>query len=285
MSTQKPITNLGLRRRLGPMFMVVLLGIGVATGAAADQQKLTVEALVTKHLESIGTAGARAAMQSRVAQGKVTFTDRITKQLHLDGTTQVISLGPKFKCAMQFGVPQYIGEQLVFNGQEVQVAMTEPGKRSLLGDYLARQPEILREGVFGGTTSTTWLLLDVKSHPGILKYEGLKKIDGRQLHDLTFAPKNRSGSGELTIHLYFDSETFRHMMTAYLRITHVTGGDVREGTEQIIETVEERFGDFRTVDGFTVPMSWDIRYRREPSAPSELQWLITFDQVLQNTLK
>jgi len=71
-----------------------------------------------------------------------------------------------------------------------------------------RQPDILREGLFGGTISTAWPLLDLKP-AGEAKYEGVKKIDGRELHDLTYVPNKSSSGSDLTIHLYFEPDTFR----------------------------------------------------------------------------
>jgi len=253
---------------------------------SAQNSKLTADELVAKHLESIGTPEARAAVNSRVAEGGVTFKDRLKSSAEMTGGALLLSQGPKFKCAFRFSAPNYPGEQFVFDGRDYQVAFVTPGVRSGLGGFLYGQSDILRAGLLGGTASLAWPLLDLKGRQGKIKYEGLKKIDGRELHDLTYAPKKPSGTGELTIHLYFEPDTFRHVMTVYRLRTRITPGDQWESKDETIETVEERFSDFHAVDGITLPGAWEIRYRREPSeAASELQWQVSFSRFSHNALK
>ena len=128
-------------------------------------------------------------------------------------------------------------------------------------------------------------MLDLKARQAKAKYEGVKKIDGRELHDLTYVPNKSSSGSDLTIHLYFEPDTFRHVMTVYRMRTRIVPGASWEATDETIETVEERFSDFRTVDGITLPGTWEIRYHREPGETSELQWQVVFDRFTHNALK
>jgi hypothetical protein len=138
----------------------------------------------------------------------------------LEGASLVLSQGQKFKCSFQFGTLQYPGEQLVFDGQKSMVAMIDSTSRSNLGTFLYLQEDILREGLFGGTLSTAWPLLDAAQRGAKLKYEGIRKIEGRELHDVIYIPRKRGGNGELSIHLYFEPETYRHVMTVYRVTVH-----------------------------------------------------------------
>lgn len=40
-----------------------------------------------------------------------------------------------------------------------------------------------------------------------------RKVEEQQLHELTYSPKSRSGTLQLRIKLFFNLETFHHVMT------------------------------------------------------------------------
>jgi hypothetical protein len=272
--------------RTGAVNSVVLFGVVLfVLPVFGKDARLSPEEIVAKHLESLGSAQAREAVKSRAAEGTVQFNEVFSGKIHMEGTAQLISQGRKVKMALRFGQPQYPGEQFVFDGQSIQVAMTDPGARSLLGNFMFTQSEILSEGLPGGTLSTGWPLLNLKERQAKLKYEGLKKIGDRELYELTYVPKKRGGNGELLIRLYFDPDTFRHVLSVYRLTLRNTSGSIREGTDELKETVEERFDDFGVVDGLTLPRHWEMRYRKEPSSkPQELQWDIRFSNVTHNVL-
>ena len=65
---------------------------------------------------------------------------------------------------------------------------------------------------------------------------------------------------------------------------HDSGQDLSD-PNQTTAIVEERFGDFQTVDGLTLPRHWDIRYRVEPqSIPQEYEWDVTLTEIGHNKL-
>jgi hypothetical protein len=262
------------------LFFAAMFSLGIATVHAADKSaKFSIDELVAKHLASIGSEGARHANALRMAQGTVEFSDIISGGVKLDGSAMLVSQGPKLKCALRFGVPQYVGEQFVFDGQSYQVAMTDLNTRSSIGNFLFTHNEILRDGLLGGTLSTAWPFYDLKSKSPKLKDEGLKKINGRDLIDVIYLPKKQSGGGDLTIHLYFDLENYHHVLTVYRLVVRVSGAGE---TDEIRETVEERFDDFAEFQGATLPQHWEIHYRREPGPPSELRWNVHFTTITQN---
>jgi hypothetical protein len=186
------------------------------------------------------------------------------------------------KYAFQFQTPQYPGEQLAFDGHNVGVALIDQQSRSRLGGFVVTEPEVLSEGIFGGVLGTGWPLLDVKASGAKLKSDGLRKIDGQDLYALSYTPKKRNSSGDFSIELFFDPETFHHVMTVYrLATTPVEQGEATD-PGSVTTTVEERFGDFHAVDGLTLPMTWDVRLRVEPGKADEYEWKVALATVAHN---
>ncbi len=264
----------------------IILGLVLAAviPCTAKEPKLTSDEIISRHLDSIGSADARAATVSRVSQGKVVFAEIIRHSLRLEGAATLLSQQRKHKCEFQFGNPQYPGEQFVFDGNHELVALVDPTNRSRLGNFLFLQEEVLREGLFGGVLTTAWPLLNTQNTNPALKYDGLKKINGQQLHEISYVPKKRSESGELSIRLYFEPETYHHVLTVYT-LTVLHGSKALSDPNQTTVIVEERFGDFQPVDGLTLPRHWDIRYRVEPqNFAEEYDWDVSLTQIGNNKL-
>jgi len=263
----------------------IILGLVLAViPCTAKEPKLTSDAIISRHLDSIGSADARAAAVSRVSQGKVVFAEIIRHSLRIEGAATLLSQQRKHKCEFLFGNPQYPGEQFVFDGNRELVAMVDQTSRSRLGNFLFLQEEVLREGLFGGVRTTAWPLLNTQNTNPALKYEGLKKINGQQFHEIFYVPKKRSESGELSIRLYFEPETYRHVLTVYT-LTMLHGSKTISDPNQTTVIVEERFGDFQPVDGLTLPRHWDIRYRVEPqNFADEYDWDVSLTQIGHNKL-
>jgi hypothetical protein len=232
--------------RLITVLLIALFAPPNAPASASDKTaKPSVDEVVAKYLGAMGTADARSAAKSRAAQGTVAFSELVTGNAHLDGKALFRSEGAKLKCVFQFASPQYPGEQFVFDGKNVGVAQIDQQARSMLGGFLVGEPEILSEGLWGGELSTAWPLLDTKASGAKLKYEGLKKIDGRELQEVSYVPKKRTNSGELSVRLYFEPDTFRHVFTVHkLSASPVESGQATDPST-VTTTVEERFGDSR----------------------------------------
>ena len=264
----------------------IILGLVLAAviPCTAKEPKLTADAIISRHLDSIGSADARAAAVSRVSQGKVVFAEIIRHSLRIEGAATLLSQQRKQKCEFQFGNSQYPGEQFVFDGNRELVAMVDQTSRSRLGNFLFLQEEVLREGLFGGVLTTAWPLLNTQNTNPALKYESLKKINGQQLHEISYVPKKRSESGELSIRLYFEPETYHHVLTVYT-LTVLHESKTISDPNQTTVIVEERFGDFQPVDGLTLPRHWDIRYRVEPqNFADEYDWDVSLTQIGHNKL-
>lgn len=219
----------------------------IAALPAAD--KLTLEAVVAKHLESIGDARAREVWKSSRASGTGIFqalSGADARDRKLQGPSFLKSEGRKFRSSMEFGAADYPAEGVSCDGREVQIAQLEPGKRSALGSFLFTHDEIVREGLFGGTLSTAWPLLNLKDRRPGLKYLGIKDQGGRRLHELRYT-MNKGGS-DLDIRIYLEDETFRHVATAYL------------WSQSRVPVLDENFNEFRKVDSLTVPFQWRVRF-------------------------
>ncbi|HKS77148.1 MAG TPA: hypothetical protein VJQ82_28315 [Terriglobales bacterium] len=281
---------------------------------AADMKP---EEVVAKHLDSIGTAQARAAAKSRVVEGTVAYTILVGGAGNLDGKSVLVSQNQKLQFMMKLNNNLYRGEQFIYDGHDYQIARTTANQqRSSFGEFVQVQNVVLKEGLFGGVLSTAWPLYDLDAHNVKLSYGGIKKIDGVDAIELRYSPKK---SSDVEISLFFDQETFRHIETVYFvrqraqlgnvnPLTSSTGlgpGPVGNSSDiggpttpvggQTNETstarqqesryrLEEHFSDFKTADGLTLPNKYVIHYSQElgNGRTTVSEWTITANQVMNN---
>ena len=248
-------------RSLG-VFVAVLAMLPFSLGK--DEQ--SVGDLVKQHLNSIGTEQARAAVKSRAAEGTLSFQVENANTGHQDGKEVFVSEGDKVVSLLKLPNPNYHGERFVSDGKRTFIAQVKPGAWSTFGDFVMVHNEILTEGLWGGTLSTGWPLAHLDERNAKLKDGGLKKVDGRELRRVEYLPKKHS---DLEIEVYFEPDTFRHVMTVYsLTISpHMGTSDIVSARQQ--ETryrLEERFADFKSVDGLNLPEKWTIEFTYENAA-------------------
>lgn len=238
---------------------------------ASAQEKLTAEALVARHLSSIGEAEARARASRRVASGKATFFTRIGGAANLDGTAMMVSSSARMRFGMRFPVPEYPAEDLAFDGNRAATGLLPRGGRSPLSSFLSSQDLPLKEGLFGGVLSTAWALLRADKLQPRLDYRGLKKVDGRDWHELGY--RARKGGGDLKVSLYFDPETFRHVRSRYsFEIAASIGTrEASNANQESYFSLTEDFDDFRAVDGLALPHKYTIKYSGEGRGGTLLQ--------------
>jgi len=243
----------------------------VPVKASRVQEKVSLEQLVTRHLASIGTPEARSAVKSRTASGKATLRVRLGGAGNLDGDGMMASMGEKLRFAMRFTANDYVGEDMAFDGNRATTGMQPQGKRSLLSEFLNSQSGLLKEGLIGGTISTAWPLLRIDKLQPKLEYKGLKKIDGQDLHEVAYRPKSRGG--EIKISLYFEPQLFRHVRSKYMYEVGagVATREASNANPEIYYSLTEDFGDFRTVDGLTIPGKYKLVYSGEGRSASSMQ--------------
>jgi len=203
-----------LRQRTRIALSLALLALPLLCNAA----ELKPEDVVAKHLDSIGNAEARKAIKSRAVQGTAQYKILVGGAGTLDGKAVMVSEGDKMRLLLKFENNDYKGEQFVSDGNRLEVAATTAQRsRSPLGDYIYSQNTAVHEGLFGGVLSTAWPLLDLDERKPKLSYEGVKTVDGHQAYMLRYKPKKGS---DQNIDLYFDQETYRHVLTVYTLTVH-----------------------------------------------------------------
>lgn len=242
------------------------------------------EDLVARHLDSVGSKEARAAAKTRVVQGAAVYRILVGGGGLAEGKTGLVSEGRKFRFMMKFQT-DYRGETFVCNGETVHVAFSNSNQsRSPLASFVTTYDVIVRDGLLGGVLSTGWALSDLPGRKAKLIYEGLKKVDGRPAHQLRYEPSKHS---DAQILLYFDAETFRHVKTVYsTSVGSNVGATIVDSVNVRPErsSLEERFSDFKTVDGLTLPTHWNLQFTRElPNGSTTLsEWDLKEDQITNN---
>ena len=263
------------------------------------------EELVAKHLDSIGTADARSGAKSRIVQGTSLFKIRIGGGGELTGTSALVSEGRKSVLMIKLANNDYHGEQFVTDGEKASAAATmSDHKWSDFGNFVRAQDQIVREGLLGGELTTAWALLHLGENKAKLDFDGEKKIDGRSAYQLTYHSKKRD---ELTIHLYFDPQTFQHIATTYAitlasglggfspsisdqsgltTSSNAGGADITQSSKQreTRYTIEERFSDFKTAEGLTLPSKYSIHFTEElqNGTTKVYEWDLTAEEVANN---
>ncbi|HQU92489.1 MAG TPA: hypothetical protein PLK77_09345 [Pyrinomonadaceae bacterium] len=248
-----------------PNFQLVLLTVSLTLTMASIslaqkplEEKLTADALLARHLDSIGTTEARNSLKSMTIVGtaRATFFGRGGGVA--DGISVLASAGNKYMIAMKFNTPEYPFESLGFDGNEFTVGFVKPGVRSNLGSFLRTNESTFTNGIPSGVLSTGWELLHFDPKAAKIKYAGTKKIGGVRYHELDFNPKKGS---DLSMSLFFDPETYSHVRTEYKRIIAAQQGGSVDASARQSETrytMVEEFGDFKKEGDLTLPHSYKI---------------------------
>ena len=217
----------------------VFLSSARSSSSATD--KIKVEDLLTRHLQSIGPEKSRRS--SRIISGTSQVIFRTTPSGQAIGKAVMASDGSKTLIGMSFPSPIYPREQLGFDGNAFMAAFATPGNRSALGSFLMANEMISKQGLMGGTLSSAWPLLDMSARKAELEYVGTKKIDGRMLHEVKYLPR---GMTDVKVTLYFAENTFEHVRTEYDRVIPAPMGKVEYAN------VQEREGRYKMVEEFSL---------------------------------
>ena len=261
-------------------------GIGFSPLSAA--KKMKPEELVSLHLDAIGPTDARAGMKSRLFRGEGVWRVLMGGRAQLPGTVYEASDGNSISVRFDTrGNPTYYGEHLVYNGKDIRIFQGFQAGRSPLGEFCMNNKALLREGLLGGVTSTAWPLLHLEARGAKLKYAGLKKVEGRELHRLDY--KARKSGGPAKIQLFFERDTYRHVQTQYRY--QVPGGiganpDASAGVQNTYVTLTETFSNFQDIDGLMLPARWKIHYNRsnQGGGPGSMvaEWEFAFNNAVHN---
>jgi hypothetical protein len=263
----------------------LLMGSFYATGAQGADTLPKSGELLARHLDAIGTAETRSSTKTRVAQGTATYRLAVGGGGRAEGKTGIVSEGHKFRFMMKFPAGDYRGENVVFNGKTMGMAFSNSNQtRSPFAYFLSAQDVMIKEGLLGGTLSTAWPLFDLPARNARLTVEGLKRVDGKQVYQVRYSPARPA---DVQIVLYFDAETFRHVGSVYsISVGNNLDADITKSASLLPErsSLEERFSDFRTFDGMTLPTHWNLQFTRElpDGSTSIAEWDLREDQVRNN---
>ncbi|HEY1656942.1 MAG TPA: hypothetical protein VGG14_01240 [Candidatus Sulfotelmatobacter sp.] len=254
----------------------------VSSGAAKD--KFETADFVQQQLNSIGTNENRAAVKDRVVQGSVTFEILNRGPVTWQGPATMVSEGDELATQFKFPPTVYRTEWFVSDGKKASTAPVRPGRWTEFGDFVRTHNQILTEGLWGGTMSTAWALAHLDERRAKLEDRGMKKIDGVELHRVDYIP--RKNGDDLEIQLYFEPDSYRHVMTVYLMtVVAPQGYTANESGAQSnrVYRLEERFGDFKTIDNVSLPMHWKIRFTYGAVSEGLIdQYDVTEAKIVQN---
>ena len=266
--------------------LILLSGLLLAIAGnclSQETKKLTAEEVIASHLESIGTAEARSAFKSVVAQGAVTGTIRVGGSGTSKGGAVMASQGSMSLMGFIFGQQEQANEKMAFNGRKLTLGELRPGERTRFAGFLLTHDIVFREGLIGGTLSTAWPFLNTEAGKGTLRYNGTKKVNDRKAHVLSYEPRN---GGNLEIKLYFDAETFHHVLTEYQQqfdaptVTTPKLAAIQRGTRL---KMTEEFSDFRRESNVILPHTYKIQLTFDTDNNPLLQdWVVTLSKFLFN---
>ena len=267
------------------VFFFALAGVVMCSLQARPDNKMAPADVVAKHLESIGPAEARARVHTIMIKGTCVVTVRQGGNGQVEGQAIMASQGSSNLINMTFDSPAYPGDSLKFDGKKFTASQFKPGARTSLAQFFLEYDILFKEGLVGGTLSSSWPLLDLQQKNPKLEYAGLKKIGGKQLHALKYTP--RKGS-DLKITLFFDQETFQHVRTEYEQTIYVTdqqriqgGGGAAPTTSgartsnQRINAYEE-FSDFKPEGVLNLPHTYKFELSiQSERKPTLLDWVFS----------
>jgi hypothetical protein len=239
---------------------LVLVGKALAANPPANADEV-----VAQHLDSIASAAIRGGLRTRVVQGPVEYKILVGGAGTLDGKAFLVSDGKKLQFMMKLPNNEYRGEQFIFDGEKDKVAFSRAQQtRSPFGNLVFVQDAVIREGLLGGVLSTAWPLLNLDERKAKLSFDGLKKMDGQELYELRYHPRKNT---DLEINLYFDPQTYRHVETIYsytVSESLTAGGETAAARQmQNRYRLQEKFSDFKAVDGVSLPTHYNIQFSQE----------------------
>ena len=277
-----------VRNKVRLLLPVVLLSATVVCilPVRADD-KLKPEDVVAKHLESIGSAEARARVNGTRIKGTCSVAVRLCGEGQIEGQVLMASTDAANLINMNFEIATYAQEALRFDGKKFATSQLRPGSRTCLAQFFLENEVLFKEGLVGGVLSESWSLLNLTERNPKLEYSGLKKIGDKQLYALKYSP--RKGS-DVKIVLYFDPQTFRHVRSDYSRTVYATeqrrigggGGNLPSAQSQQasptrIEAFEE-FADFKDESGLNLPHTYKFHLGIQSEVrPAVVDWVFTLN--------
>lgn len=248
--------------------------------STVDAQKVKPETIVQGHIERTLGPVDRGASGGEV-RGACRMTTATLGAGSLEGPFTMTGTPDASAFDLKFENENYEGESFRFDGKKVDIAFAQPrtSMRSAMGLFLSLNPVIVREGLLGGVLSARWPLFHAAIRDAKLSYDGLRKLDGQELHRLRYRASR--DQGDLSIHLYFTLETFRHVATTYeASRAQGIGGTIESSSRESDQRfrLQESFFDFDTPSA-PLPARWVLRYTRTGNTTAEWKYECQVRQV------
>jgi len=268
-----------IKARLICVVVIMFVGAAINPLRPLASDKVSVDEVIAKHLESIGPAETRASIKTRIVSGTLLASFRAPRNANFPGQAIMASEGNKNFIGMRFENSGYAQEKFAFDGQDVTIGLMNPGDRSNLADFLLTHKNTVKLGLVGGTLSSAWPLLNSSDQKAKLSYAGTKKINGTPAIEIKFTPK---GTSDVEISLFFDQETYRHIRTEYTRLISAGLGanmDASGSQRSTRYRMFEDFSDFSKEGGLMLPHSYKISLELDTRAGSfSADWAMKFTQ-------
>jgi hypothetical protein len=268
------------------MSLALALTTLVLSAQANSDTKLSPAEVVTKHLESIGSAETRARVHGTRIKGACTLMVREGGTGQAQGNVILASQGDMNLIKMVFQSEEN-PTWVKFDGSKASVSQFRPGRRTSLENFFSAYEVLVKEGLLGGTLSEAWPLLNIQTRNPKLEYAGIKEVGGRRLMALKYSP--RKGS-EVKITVFFETETFRHVRTEYSQTIYATdqqrigsGRGLPSPTEQRATNARisafEEFSDFKEEQGLLLPHTYKFELSIQSDIrPALINWTIDLSE-------
>lgn len=222
-----------------------LLLISLTIVATAQEQKLTAEQIIEKHIAAIGGREALARLKTRVAIGTVQKEDE-----------------PQVQFALMSEAPNRLAAVYVFRDYDLR--MIYDGKSPRFAPTLARQyqqlaakyEEIVSSGLMFNQMSLYNLVVSPETTDIKFEAAGTKKLDGKLAYVISAKSKKS------TMKLYFDADSFMWVRTDYGRVSfskelgRFTNDVVNQSASEVTIDFYIETADFRDVDGLKLPFKF-----------------------------
>ncbi|MFZ0429092.1 MAG: hypothetical protein WAO20_13315 [Acidobacteriota bacterium] len=238
--------------------VISMLSLGFRT---IGDDELTADQLVQRNLESIAASKALKSLDSFALRGDCAYKIVSGGSLSAAGMTQIVSKGGAYNILFQFQAGDLGATQYVTNGKKAETRLSAGAQMGPLRNFMEGYDVLLTEGLLGGELSTAWSLFDLKRHKPKLSYEGLQDVNGQKLHRLDY--RIRKGGKGIQVRLYFEPETFHHVMSTYeVRQSAPASSDPDQSSQQRVsrQRLEERFADFKNLEGYVLPTTWTLLF-------------------------
>lgn len=258
---------------------------------ANSDTKMAPAEVVTKHLESIGSAEARSRVHGTMIKGNCSITVREGGTGEAQGQVLLASEGAKNLTKLSFDSEQNV-TWFKFDGSKTTVSQFRPGRHTSLENFFASFEMLTREGLIGGTLSEAWPLLNVQAKNPKLEYSGIKEVGDKKLIALKYSPHKGT---DMKITLFFEPDTFRHVRTEYSQTIYSTDQQKIPGgrglpaptetraTPTRIAAVEE-FANFKEEQGLNLPHTYKFELSIQSDVrPALINWIFDLSEFKFNS--